>query len=89
MQPLPPNATNDSVTVSVNNPATTIDVLANDRDPIGEALIVTGVTAPSHGNATVAPDGSSVSYAPSFDYVGADSFTYTITNTSGASARLR
>nr|VFJ54078.1 MAG: hypothetical protein BECKFW1821B_GA0114236_10177 [Candidatus Kentron sp. FW] len=56
--------------------AVPIDVLANDIQ--GQGLTIASVTQP--GNGAVTFSGSSVTYTPSGDYNGTDSFTYTATN---------
>src|SRR5207249_4616770 len=72
----PPVAVNDSATTQQNT-AKTISVLANDNDPDGDPLTVTGATAPAHGSVVVNGDGT-ITYTPSNGYHGVDSFTYTI-----------
>ncbi|UCF12696.1 MAG: tandem-95 repeat protein, partial [Thermoplasmatales archaeon] len=77
----PPTANDDTATVledSVNNQ---IDVLANDNDPDGDTLSITGVTVPLHGTATYTA--SFVFYTPDPDYNGPDSFNYSITDNNG------
>jgi hypothetical protein len=60
-----------------------INVLANDSDPDGHALSVVRVaTAPARGTATIGSDGL-ITYAPSPDYSGTDSFTYTVQDPNG------
>ena len=54
-------------------------VLANDIAASENVLTVVSSTDPAHGTATVNPDGS-FTYAPDLDYVGDDSFDYTITD---------
>ncbi len=80
----PPVAQDDSTTVEMNSTDNTIDVLANDSDPDGDALSVTAVSMPAHGGA--ASTGSGVAYTPAADYVGPDSFTYTVSDGRGGSA---
>ncbi len=74
-----PHANDDQFTVDENTP-TLIDVLANDIDP-DSALIdptsVTIVTPPAHGTLVVHGDGR-LTYSPNANYLGEDSFTYTI-----------
>ncbi|HVJ63500.1 MAG TPA: Ig-like domain-containing protein [Tahibacter sp.] len=71
-----PDARDDAATIARNAAATPIAVLANDVDPDGDPLTITAVGAPSHGTATIA--GGVVNYTPTTDYVGADTFTYTM-----------
>ena len=67
----------------------TIDVLSNDRDPDGDTVTVTSVTQPAHGLATLVvggPDAGRITYTPSPNFAGADSFTYTIGDGHSATA---
>ncbi len=81
----PPVAVNDSATVT-EDIATVIDVRANDADPdnatppLNTGLTVTAVTQAAHGSVTIVNSGAAVNYAPSANYSGADSFTYTISD---------
>lgn len=56
-----------------------IDVLDNDADIDGDLLTVTGVTRANHGRVKIDHNGM-VSYTPLADYIGQDSFSYTITD---------
>jgi YD repeat-containing protein len=78
----PPVANTDSWSV-VHNQSVTNDPRGNDTDPNGDSLTVTGVGSPSHGLASFT--GTSVTYTPNWVYVGADSFTYTISDGHGGS----
>ncbi len=73
-----PVAVNDSVTTSEDNPLV-VNVLANDSDPDGQSLVPTVLTQPSHGTATVNANGT-ISYTPSANYNGLDSFTYRVSD---------
>jgi hypothetical protein len=62
-------------------------LLVNDTDdytPVGN-LAVISATNPSHGTAVVQRDGSFV-YTPAANYIGADSFTYTLQDGAGLTA---
>ncbi|EEW26410.1 Hint domain-containing protein [Rhodobacter ferrooxidans] len=61
-----------------------IPVLANDTDPDGQTLTVTGGNA-AHGTVTVNADGS-LHYVPDADYNGPDTITYTVTDPDGNTA---
>jgi hypothetical protein len=50
-------------------------VLANDRDPQGDALSAVPVSEPAHGALQLNADGS-FTYTPARRFVGTDSFTY-------------
>jgi len=56
--------------------AIVIDVLKNDKDVDGDALVVVLQSQPSHGTATLDVNTKKVTYTPTAGYVGADSFTY-------------
>jgi hypothetical protein len=60
-------------------------VLANDSDPDNDPLTVTGASAPAHGTAVVNAN-NTVTYTPAANYVGSDSFTYTISDGRGGTA---
>jgi subtilisin family serine protease len=74
----PPVARLDQATTPKNT-AVTVDVLANDDDPDGDTLDVTGVGQPANGTAVLNPD-DSVTYTPSSGFHGDDSFTYSISD---------
>jgi hypothetical protein len=62
-----------------------IDVAANDTAPSGGgAVTLQSVNPPEHGTARVA--GNRVVYEPAPDYHGPDTFTYTVTDGSGATS---
>ncbi|MCV7373878.1 tandem-95 repeat protein [Mycolicibacterium arabiense] len=71
----------DTLTVAEETPGI-VDVLANDDDPNGDALTLTGVTTPSHGVATFGPGGL-VTYAPARDFAGIETLTYTVSDGTG------
>lgn len=77
----PPTAVDDSI-VTIQNTATTFNPLANDSDREGDPLTVVSVSQAAHGSVSI-NNGSSVSYSPYPGYVGADSFTYTVSDGPG------
>ena len=79
----PPVVGDDTLNVDEDGVAT-VDVLANDSDPEGGPLTITGVSAPAHGTATFAL--GTVAYRPAADYHGPDSFTYTVADAQGNTA---
>lgn len=81
--PYPPAAQDDAATTNENTPVT-INVLANDSDPNGDPVSVTGVTQGAHGQ--VVNNGNSVTYRPATNYYGDDQFTYTASDPGGLSA---
>lgn len=80
----PPVAQDDNASVGENSTANPIAVLANDSDADGDTLTVTTVSQPAHGSA--ASTGSGATYTPAPDYLGPDSFTYSISDGHGGSA---
>jgi len=86
----PPVAVDDTATVTEGDPATTIDVLANDTDIDGGPKTVDSVTQPAHG--TVVNNGIDVSYEPNLDYCNdgdpKDTFTYTLNGGSTATVSV-
>lgn len=78
-----PIAVDDSASTSSGTPVS-IDVLANDSDPEGDALTVTAVGTPANGSASIS--GGRVVYTPAAGFTGSDSFTYTIADAFGATA---
>ncbi len=78
----PPNAVDDSFTVSSAAGTTTLNVLANDTNvDTGETLRITAVTQPPAGQGTlaIAADGRTLNYtSPSTTFEGQFTFTYTL-----------
>nr|WP_231126463.1 Ig-like domain-containing protein [Motilibacter aurantiacus] len=74
----------DTATTPVDAPVTT-DVLANDTDPAGYPLTVTGITQPGHGSAVLGTGGR-VTYTAATGWSGNDSYTYTVDNGRGGIA---
>ncbi len=80
-----PNAVDDSAVVDEND-FVEIKVLDNDSDSDGDDLIITDVTGMAFGTAVISSDLKSVTYTPTPEWNGSDLFTYTIIDTSGATA---
>ncbi|MFO0745028.1 MAG: Ig-like domain-containing protein [Myxococcota bacterium] len=73
----PPLGIGDSV-VTPEDQAVLIVVLANDSDPEGDPIHVTGIAVdPRHGDVEVRADGT-ILYTPDLDYTGNDAFRYTV-----------
>ena len=83
-----PTAANDSETVSEDDPATAIHVLANDDDPEGDAIMISAVTQPTTGQVLVTGGGTGLTYKPNANYCNTppgtskDTFTYTVNGNS-------
>lgn len=86
---LPPTATNVGGLITNQNtplsiPASTL--LANDTDPNGYSLSVSGVSSPTHGTATYNAGTQTATFTPATDYIGSAGFVYSITNGFGGTA---
>jgi hypothetical protein len=81
----PPVALDDGATTDQGVPVT-IAVLANDSDPDGDPLSVSGIASQGAGGfASVNADGT-VTYAPMTGFTGADSFVYEASDGQGGTA---
>jgi uncharacterized repeat protein (TIGR01451 family) len=80
-----PAAAGDSLSTSTGTPGS-VNVLANDSDPDGDALTVTGSTNGQHGSVTCA-SGGLCTYTSNAGYVGTDSFAYTVSDGRGGTAQ--
>ena len=82
----PPRAEPDSVVVTEDG-SVMVDVTANDTpgpaDESAQALAIVDVGAPGHGTAalvTTGPDAGKIRYAPAPGFLGADTFTYDVSD---------
>ncbi|MEI6234248.1 MAG: Ig-like domain-containing protein [Planctomycetota bacterium] len=73
-------AANDVLVISANSGPNEVDVLSND---FGWDIYVVGVSSAQHGTLTLTEDGG-ITYEPDQDYVGNDSFGYTVIDGSGS-----
>ncbi|QLE59832.1 putative Ig domain-containing protein [Nostoc sp. TCL26-01] len=79
-----PIATNDTAQTNQNS-AVIINVLANDSD-IDGSLVPSAIaltTNPSHGTVSLNSSTGAATYTPTTNFVGTDSFTYTIKDNEG------
>jgi Domain of unknown function (DUF4082)/Cadherin-like domain/Bacterial Ig domain len=86
---LPPVANNDSGFTTPLNSVLAIpaaSVLANDSDPNGFTISVSGVSSPVNGTVSYNTTTQVISFTPTTGYLGAASFVYTITNGHGGTA---
>ncbi|PYR72641.1 MAG: hypothetical protein DMF87_27575 [Acidobacteria bacterium] len=79
-----PAALGDAGTTAEDT-ALSISVLANDTDVDGDSLSISGVGSPGHGSALAHADGT-ITYMPASNYVGTDSFIYTVSDGHGGTA---
>lgn len=63
----------------------TIEVLKNDTDANGDTLTLVGGTLPANG--TVTKSGNNAIYTPFLGFVGTDTFTYTVSDGKGKTAK--
>ena len=89
-----PTVTWDLLCVPMNGSGRTLDVMANDLDPEGDALTLTlpGETDPGypvHGTLTLVTETGQpdkVRYVPAPNYFGLDEFTYSVSDGHGGTA---
>jgi hypothetical protein len=85
----PPVAVNDSGFSTAQNTAVTIAasaLLANDTDPNGDTLTITGVSGGVNGTASFNAQANSVTFTPTAGYIGAASFNYAVSDGHGGAA---
>lgn len=70
---------------TMEDQASTINVLGNDSDPNGDAMRVISAGSAAHGATAVNADGT-ISYMPAANFNGHDSFTYTVRDAHGATS---
>jgi parallel beta-helix repeat protein len=87
VQNAPPDARDDTATTTQDT-AVVVSVLANDTDPDGDTLTVTGVSQPAHGSVTSDAAGA-VTYTPAPGYSGADAFDYSVSDGRGGTDTAR
>jgi PKD repeat protein len=82
----PPEANDDSFNIDENSTDNFLDVLANDSDPDpGDTLTITDVGTPDQGGSVLINSTSDgLIYTPASEFVGAETFTYTIKDSGGA-----
>jgi len=80
----PPVAVNDTAQTTEDT-AVDVNVLANDTDADGalDPATVTVTVAPQHGQTAVDGQTGAITYTPALNYHGADSFHYTVKDTTG------
>ncbi|MGB6267928.1 MAG: Ig-like domain-containing protein, partial [Olleya sp.] len=71
-----PIANADTATTNEGTPIDVV-VIANDFDPDGDPISITGTTDPANGTVTINPDGT-ITYTPDPGFTGEDTFGYTI-----------
>jgi VCBS repeat-containing protein len=88
----PPEAVDDQAEVQEGAAAVAVPVRVNDADIDGGPKVVTAVTQPANGTATVGSEGLDVGYQPNPGYCNdgeaPDSFTYTLNGGSSATVAV-
>jgi 2',3'-cyclic-nucleotide 2'-phosphodiesterase (5'-nucleotidase family) len=79
-----PVASDDLLMVGAGSEENLLDVLANDSDADGDNLVVSALSAPANGTATVFA-GTRINYVPAAGFTGSDSFSYTVSDGRGES----
>ena len=84
----PPQAVPDVFSVAQDSANDPLDVLSNDSiaPDVGETLEVIVVSDAQHGRVSIAPGGAGLLYTPTPGYVGPDTLTYTVRDSSGGYA---
>jgi len=80
----PPVAVKDAKTLTEDDPATAINVLANDTDVDGGPKSIASVTQPANGTVVITGGGTGLTYQPAANFCGTDTFTYTLNGGSKA-----
>ena len=79
-----PIAVNDTISTTMGVPVL-VNLLANDSDPNGDKIALKTLSNPKNGKLYRMND-SYIFYFPNAGFVGKDSFTYTITDSKGATS---
>ncbi len=79
-----PTAVDDTASTNEDT-AAAIAVLSNDSDPDGDTLTVASVTPPTSGTVQIIVN-QTLSYTPVSNFIGVDSFSYTVIDGQGGSA---
>jgi hypothetical protein len=80
-----PVAVSDTANVSKNG-SVTVYVLSNDSDPDGDPLKITGISGTYTGSATIAANGTAITYKSTAGFTGTTQFAYTISDGRGGTA---
>lgn len=82
---LNPVGVDDSFNVPTNSSGFPLNVLANDVEGRGGALVITSVQYTGTGSVTIGSGGLSIRYTPARDFGGTEFFQYTATDALGES----
>ncbi len=83
----PPVAVADGFSIQTNSVNNVLNVLANDGDPDADLLSIIEVSSPNNGGlVTINSTGNGLIYTPQPNFEGAESFTYTISDSRGGTS---
>ncbi len=80
----PPRAIADSASTNQGQ-TVTIDLIANDIDPLGNGLTIIAIGASANGSATAS--GGAITFTPNPNFFGTTTFTYTIHDAANSTDR--
>ena len=75
----------DDTASTVTTAPVVIDVLANDSDPEGDTLVITGTSTSTDGTVSINPDGT-LTFVANPGFIGDTEFSYTVEDGNGGSA---
>jgi Ca2+-binding RTX toxin-like protein len=84
-----PVAANDNGFTTIQNTAVTLSassLLANDTDPDGDALTITGASGGVNGSVSFNAQNNTITFNPTAGYTGTASFIYSISDSRGGTA---
>ena len=84
----PPSAADDAFSVAEDSATSNLGVLGNDTiaPDTGETLTLTDVSAGSNGGSvSIGVGGRSIDYTPASDFLGSETFTYTVNDGAASS----
>ena len=81
----PPDAVDDSFdNIPANSTDNVLDVLANDSDPDGDLLAIAEVgNISNNGTVTINETNDGLIYSPASGFIGTETFTYTLSDSTG------
>ena len=82
------DAVDDSVSTK-RNQSETINVLGNDKPEPGALIIVAATTPRQGGTVEISRDSKTIVYTPADGFTGADTFTYTVSDSDGNRSRAK
>lgn len=80
-----PTAVDDTFTLAEDSQNFVLNVLSNDSfaPDLNEVLTITATSTPSNGTVAISADKKQITYSPTANFSGTDTFTYTISDGNG------